>query len=128
CFVWSKKVTRRLRDLPQRSSARAALIAKRTSAVFYSQDGQDGLRPSIERAGASSRRFKIRRCAISILRFVLFRLLSCAQILAARRREGAVGHRMDGPPPPMSGPPSLARSKPPLEISWPRKPRQEVIS
>jgi len=74
CFVWSKKVgrSRRLRDLPQRSSARAALIAKMTSAVFYGQDGQDGLRPSIERAGASSRRFEFARCAVSILRAVFY--------------------------------------------------------
>jgi len=40
----------------------------------------------------------------------------------SERREGAIPARMAWPPTPMARPHPLARSKPPLEISWPRKP------
>jgi len=73
-----------------------ALIAKKDQlVVFNGQDGHAGLRLSIHRAGASSRRFQISRCAVSILRAVFFP--SFMFELRAERRGAASGYGMDDP-------------------------------
>jgi len=99
---------------------------KRTSAVLYGQDGQDGLGRWIPPSCINSRRFGLQSCAVSILRLVFFRLFVLRRSLSRARREGAVLHGMDDPHPLMPRPPSLARSKHGSKISWPRKPEREV--